>query len=317
MMFFRIRTALLLAAGLFPPLAFCAAKGKSEIVLPFRNLQGEMVVTMSLHGHKGMNFIVDTGFGTTMLDASAAAAAHVKVWPLTSPPLQSAAGAIPLTQCAPHTRIEGYGLRLSGNAVVGDLQELQKGMGIPLAGILGFDSLEQFPFLVDYSASTITINPPKLQQGIEVPMEPPIPNEFNGPIIGLVIELPDGRRVETNLIIDTGSTEGLALHAPFVERYGLQPAAEAKTVSELTYGGAYSVTPGSVRALLLGDQRVEDLQPTYTTSAVGVSGNKRIDGEIGYKILSRFRIFMDAPHHVVVFEPASREDAALPTSVLP
>lgn len=308
MTFFRCRTALLLAVGLFstiPPLAFCAEK-KTEIVLPFRNVHDEIVVSLSLNGHKGMNFIVDTGSGVTILDAATATAAHVKVLPLEASPSQSPAGPFTPTQAAPHAEITGYGLKLRDNLLVGNLQELQKGLGIPLAGIIGFDFLGQLPFLVDYSAKTITISPHNPPHDIEVPVESPISGEFNGPIVCLNLELPGGRRVKANLIVDTGSTEGLTLHVPFVEKYGLQPLAKARPVNQTAYGGSYRVMPGLVPALLLGDLRVEDLQALFDVSPVGVAASERIDGEIGYKILTRFRTFVDASHQVVVFEPVAR-----------
>jgi hypothetical protein len=104
--------------------------------------------------------------------------------------------------------------------------------------------------------------------------------------------------------VDTGSTEGLILHVPFVKKYGLH--SEAQTMSRTAYGGTYNVTPGLIPALLLNDLRVEDLHTLYDVNPVGMAGSERIDGEIGYKILSRFRIFVDAPHHVVIFEPTAR-----------
>jgi hypothetical protein len=295
---------LLLAAGLFstvPPLAFCEQK---EIVLPFQNVQGEMVVTMSLNGHKDMNFLIDTGFGATMLDASTATAAHVKVVSLQTPKIQALSGSSTPSQAAPHAEITGYGLKLLNNALVGDLQELQKKLGIPLAGIIGFDTLGQIPLVVDYSAKTITMFPQHPPKSIEVPIEPSIPGDLEGPIVYFSLELPDGRRVKANLIVDTGSTDGLTLHVPFVKKYGLH--SEAQTVSRTGYGGTYNAMPGLIPALLLGDQRVEDLQALYDVNSVGIAGSERIDGEIGYKILSRFRIFVDASHHVIVFEPAAR-----------
>lgn len=297
---------LLLAVGLFstvPPLAFCQQK---EIVLPFQNVQGEMVVTMSLNGHKDMNFLIDTGFGATMLDASTATAAHVKVVSLQTPKIQALAGSSTPSQAAPHAEITGYGLKLLNNALVGDLQELQEKLGIPLAGIIGFDTLRQIPFLVDYSAKTITMFPQHPPQGIEVPMEPSIPGDLEGPIVCLNLELSDGRKVKANLIVDTGSTDGLTLHVPFVRKYGLQPPEEAQTISRTAYGGTYNVTHGLVPALLLGDQRVEDLQALFDVNPIGMAGSERIDGEIGSKILARFRIFVDASHYVIVFEPAAR-----------
>jgi len=306
MMLFPSRIASLLAVGLFStilPPAFCAAK-KTEIVLPFRNVQGEIVVSFALNGHKGMNFLMDTGSGASVLDTAAATAAHVKILPLAAPQWQSPAGPFAPTQAAPRAKIIGYGLMLHDNLVVGDLQNLQKRLDIPLAGIIGFDFLGQLPFLVNYSTNTITIFPEK-PQGIEVPLEPPIPHEFNGSVICLSLELPDGRQVKAHLTVDTGSTEGLTLHAPFVQKYGLKPPTQAKVVSETSYSGNYNAIPGVVPALLLGNLRVEDLQTLYDVTPVGVAGSEPIDGEIGYKILSRFHVFVDAPHHVVVFEPAS------------
>jgi predicted aspartyl protease len=300
---------LLLATGLFssvPPLAFCVQK---EIVLPFQNVQGEMVVSMSLNGRKGMNFVVDTGFGATIVDTTAATAAHVKVLPLQAPPLQSPAGAIPLTQAAPHAEITGYGLKLRDNLLVGNLQELKKGLGVPLAGIIGFDFLRQLPFMVDYSAKTITFFPHNPPKSIEVAVEPPIPGESDGPIVCLNLELPDGRKVKANLIVDTGSTEGLILHVPFIKKYGLEPldnTSTARTESRLAYGGGYNVTSGLVPALMLGDLRVKDIQALYNVNPIGMAGSELIDGEIGYNILTRFRIFVDASHHIVVFEPSPR-----------
>ena len=140
---------------------------------------------------------------------------------------------------------------------------------------------------------------PDPQQGIEVPIEPLIKGEWDGPVASLNLELPGGRRVNANLIVDTGSTEGLLLHTSFVEKYSLQHV-KPQTADRLAYGGKFGAMPGLVSVLMLGDLRVEDLQTFY---AGGPAASKPIDGEIGYKILSRLRIFVDAPHHVVVFEP--------------
>lgn len=319
MSFSRLRTSMLLAAGLLsavpPPSSHAEMpflwRTNSKIVIPFRNVDDEIVVTLSLDGHKGLNFLIDTGSGFSILDAKEAAAADVKILPLNAPPSQSVGGAFTPNQAAPHARITGYGLELRDNFVVGDLDNLKKGLGIPLAGIIGFDFLGQFPLLVDYSAQTITILSPKSKndtplQSIQVPIEPPIPGEANGPIVRLDLELPGGRRVNANLVVDTGSAEGLILHAPFVEKYRLKPVAQAKTVSRTSYSGTYNATPAVVPALLLGNLKLEHVQALYPQNPAGAAGNERIDGEIGYEILTRFRIFINAPQHIIVFEPATQ-----------
>ncbi len=321
MKFFRPLIALLPAAGLLcailPPSSCAGAPAwlpwgrPSKLVLPFRSVQDEMVVSLSLNGHAGMNFLIDTGFGGTVLDASAVSEAHLDTLSADLPPIQSLAGAFPLTRTAPRVRISGYGLELHGKVLVGNLELLRKVMGMPIAGIIGFDALGRFPFLVDYSAKTITVFPLKrkkepAQPGIELPLQPSPPGVADTPILYVDLELPDGQRAKANLTLDTGSNDGLTLHTYFASQHGLRPLDGAQIVTQAAYGGSHNLAPGSVPALFLGDLRIAEPQTLLEQRPLGVAGSKQTDGEIGFEILSRFRVFVDGPRHLVVFEPASQ-----------
>lgn len=319
-----IRSFSTMALGLFLliPASTSSANGiphsanssnKSTISIPFRDVHHELVVTFSLNGHKGKNFLIDSGFGATILNTSAIRDAHLKTIPVKFS-VESEAGNIAVTQAALQARIDGYGLELRDNLLVGDLELLEQTIGIPLEGIIGFDFLNQSPFLIDYSAKKITIfalndEGIQLPKGIEMPLEPPIAKHAYGPVTDVQIELPDSRRVSAKVILDTGSTTGITLHAPFLDRYGLSVNGNPTFHTATGYGGTSRVVRGVVTALWLGNLRVAEFPAFYAVSPAGMPGSKLIDGEIGYEILSRFRIYVDAPHQRVVFEPIAAKSA--------
>lgn len=306
----------LLAAGLLSailPLAHGAGiphrhdSKDSNITIPFRDVGHELVVTFSLNGHKGKNFLIDTNSGKSFLDSGAAKASHVKTIPIHAR-LNSPVATVDVTEGAPHVRVEGYGLGLDNGFFITNLDPLSHRFGIPVAGVIGYDFLAQFPFLVDYSAKTITIFPPKdtaipLARGIEMPLEPPIPQKQYGPAVSMNLELPDGRRVKAKLSVDTGSLPGLVLHLPFLQRYDLHPAKDAPAVLTTSYGGTRHMVRGTSPVLLLGDLSLSNFETVYATDPVGMGGSTDFDGEIGNEILSRFRVYMDAPHQRVAVEP--------------
>ena len=317
--FLSMSTAALTAGLLFailPPACRASAPRShkssakdSESSIPFRDVHHEIVVTFALNGHKGLNFLIDTGFGMTLLDTSAAAAAHVKTVPVHLY-LHSPAGTFSVTQLAHRVRIDGYGLEFHNDILVGDLEPFYKPFGIPLAGIIGSDFLGQFPFLLDYAAKTMTVFSPEksnvpLKNGIEVPLELFLPGKGDGPAVWLDAELPDGQKVKAALTVDTGSTAGVILNAPFVERYSLKPDDKVRPPIARGYGGKIDLVPGQLPALMIGSLRVSDFDTLFARQPAGSPGSGDTDGEIGYGILSRFRIYMDAPHQRVVFDPVS------------
>lgn len=280
---------------------------ESAITIPFRDVGHELVVTFSLNGHKGRNFLIDTNSGKSFLDSGAAKAAHVKTIPLHAR-LNSPVATVDIAEGAPHVRVEGYGLGLDNGFFITDLDPLSQRFGIPVAGVIGYDFLAQFPFLVDYSAKTITIFPPKdtaipFVHGIEIPLEPPLPQKQYGPAVSLDLELPDGRRMKAKLSVDTGSLPGLVLHLPFLQRNNLHPAKDAPAVLTTSYGGTRHMVRGTSPVVLLGDLRLSSFETVYAIDPIGMGGSTDFDGEIGNEILSRFRVYMDAPHQRVVFEP--------------
>lgn len=310
----RNSTRLLAAGLLFAILPLAKGAGvhprksaqDSAIAIPFRVADHELVVTFSVNGHKGQNFVIDTNSGKSFLDSAAAKAARVKTIPLYAR-LSSPVDTVNVKEGAPHVRVEGYGLRLENGFFITNLDPLSQRFGVSIAGVIGYDFLAQFPFLLDYSTKTITIFPPNqtsapLTHGIEIPLAPPIPQKAYGPAVFVDLELPDGKRVRAKLSLDTGSRPGIVLHLPFLDRYGLHASEDAPAVLVTSYGGTRKMVRGPSLTLLLGDLRLSHFETVYATDAIGMGASKDFDGELGNEILSRFRVYMDAPHQRVVLE---------------
>lgn len=299
---------LLIAA---PPLLCLPWFSHGNVVIPFRTIHGLIIATMSLNGKPGENFVIDTGAFTTVLNASAVAARGLKTHPLHGT-VHCFGGDISISQAAPQATIFGYGLRITGGGIVSDLNPLQGALHLPLFGIIGSDTMTSQPILVDYKAGRITVflrnRMPHLAKDAErIPLESPPPgaDNFPGPVIAAQVQLPDGKLVRASLEIDTGNDTGLILYAPFAAKYGLLDSTPdpKSTVLDHGCGGQFALAPTALPAILLGNQKIANPKTLSAEKAVGAAANTAIDGSIGYPILSRFRVFIDAPQHYVVFEP--------------
>ncbi len=289
---------------------------KKVVVVPFEYVHSLILVRLSLNGLPPVSFSLDTGADTTCLDRQAADAAHLKTVMIKGE-LNSLSGTCALGPVAQGIHVKaGKNELLRGSGLVLDLSQFEKPLGIPLAGILGFDYLRQFPVLLDYRAKTITIFADKKvhysgSSALIVPLEkgkeagkPP-----NLPVIVVQLELPDGSFAEAKLTIDTGFDGSLNLHGPFVREHPSVQAApstnpSARPLYDQAYcGDKYEVELGKVSAIRLGGTRFPAPEVVYSKTPAGVGDSGETDGELGNGFLSQFRIFFDVPHNVIVFEP--------------
>lgn len=289
---------------------------KAKVVLPFESIHGEIVIQLSLNGAPPANFLLDSGAGMTQLDRRAIETAHLKTFSVNSQAL-TPAGKFSFTLAAQdvHLRRNKDEL-LHGSVFATDLSQLEESCGVPLAGVIGFDYIQQYPILLDYSAKTITIFADKEVQyrgpGIIVHAEnmQPSGESIDFPAVIAHLELNNGSRVSARLEIDTGSDHALTLHAPFARQHDVAqqesnrgPKA-APILSETFDGARYQLVRGQISAIRIGNLRIADPGVLYAKEAVGLSASDQTDGELGNKFLSRFRIFFDIPRGLIVFEPS-------------
>lgn len=310
----RFQLAFLWLAGLLiaaPPLCCLSWFSRGNVVIPFKQVHGLMISAMSLNGKPGQNFIIDTGAFNTVLDVSAVNAEGLRTVSVHGT-AHCVGGDVILSQTVPQATIFAYGFQINGGMDVLDLNSLEHLFRVPLTGIVGSDAITSRPILVDYQAGTITMflgkHRPRLEKGAEkIPLESrPGADQFAAPVFPASLELPDGRFVKLNLEIDTGSWDALTLYPAFARKYGLLGADPKPAAMGYGCGGKYWLATASVPAIIIGNEKISDPKTLSVENATGAAASTEIDGVIGYRILSRFRIFIDAPEHFVVFEPPGK-----------
>lgn len=280
---------------------------RATLVFPFEFVNNQIIVRLSLNGIPG-NFILDTGASKTTLNLRAAEAAHLKM-------VKNVGSANGLGKsCAIEMAAENVDIKdakieiLNGTAPVVDLSQLEKGLGVPLEGILGFDYLRLFPILVDYRAKTITFFEDKQVQYRGPEASIPLLLDGDTPVVVATTWLPDGSRADARLEIDTGYYGALDLHGPFVQKH---PSVEADPKTQTAEppsdlqdicGYTFKELSGKISAIQIGNARFPDPQVFYAQTPTGISANSQTDGELGNAFLSQFSLFLDAPQHLLVLD---------------
>jgi hypothetical protein len=100
-------------------------------------------------------------------------------------------------------------------------------------------------------------------------------------------------------VLDTGA--GLTMiSAELAKKVGVQRDKAQKAVGA---GGSVEVHFGTVKALAIGETRIEALKVgIMDLSGISNAIDTDIDGIIGYNFLSRFRVSVDYPKQAVTFE---------------
>lgn len=158
-------------------------------------------------------------------------------------------------------------------------------------GLLGQDFWSRFPVLVDYYYSKITVfNPDKFTPppgGVEVPFHlsmlvPTIRGEVEG--------------VEGDFIVDLGNASGLLLNKHFVDDNNLESTLSLSLYSKRAFGGIGGMVIGRnayTSIFKMGDVELKSLLVFIPDTAVGMMGSEAVAGNIGNRVLEKFRVLFD------------------------
>jgi hypothetical protein len=151
-----------------------------------------IVIQGSVGPLKGLNFLLDTGANTTVLDPRLAQKLHLDATPTSvavpSGRAEGGIGAIPSLRFGP---IHKDNIRV----FIMDLSFLQHALPIQIDGILGLDVLGQSTFVIDYSSRKIRFSPAS-------PMPDSIPLQLED---GLAFVDAVVNHTRVRLLVDTGA----------------------------------------------------------------------------------------------------------------
>ncbi|HEY8948757.1 MAG TPA: PDZ domain-containing protein [Rhizomicrobium sp.] len=280
---------------------YTIANGATETTFPFKLINNHIFANVKVNGKGPYQFIFDTG-GVNLL----------------TPPLTKELG----LAAEGHMQGNGAGdghmdvqlVKVSalqlGDATVKDqvfaqipIDSMGVIEGVPMPGMVGFETFRRFVTQIDYGAHTIALIKPEAfdpkTAGTAVPIK------FNGN----TIEAPatyDG--VSGTFTIDTGNRGSLNLNTPFVAAHA--QFAKYNDVPEATTGWGIG-GPTKSRAfrghnLVIGGQTIAAPVVLLSTGTKGADADPSQSGNIGGGVLKRFVVTLDYGHNTMYLKPVTQ-----------
>jgi membrane-associated protease RseP (regulator of RpoE activity) len=175
--------------------------------------------------------------------------------------------------------------------------------GVPMPGMVGYETFRRFVTRFDYGAHTITLIRPDAFDPKTAGS--PVPIVFNGN----TIEAPaiyDG--VSGTFTIDTGNRAALELNAPFVKSHAQFAKYESAPDAVTGWGVGGKTTSRVVRGgkLVIGGQTIDGEVLQLSTDKKGAGADTSQSGNIGGGVLKRFVVTLDYEHNTMYLKPVTQ-----------
>ena len=287
---------------------FSIADGAKETRFPFQLINNHIYADVKINGKGPYTFIFDTG-GLNLVTPPLAKELGLKV-----EGNMDARGGGSGTMSAGMTKVARVDL---GQATITDqsfmslpLNSMESTEGVPMPGMIGFETFRRFVTRIDYGNKTITLITPK---------------DFDPKNAGTAVPIVfDGNDVEIEgsyegvpgkFVIDTGARQTLMLSSPFVAKHDLHNASVKgeEAVTGWGVGGPTTafVTHGGL--LKIGNVDVQGPLVLLTTDKGGANADDQLAGNIGGGILKRFVVTFDYEHNTMYLKPVTGQVADLDT----
>jgi hypothetical protein len=328
----RIRPAVAVAAFLLCSVACFAAslrqplgtrsesqpplQARKGTVIPFEYARRHLFVTLTVNGHPGLVFLVDTGTNADILNLATSEELGIPVEQITRAKDLGLGGGKVSVAGARDVRVQYGSLELAHSLAIVDLDGLAGSFKHRIDGILGYPLLKRFVAQIDLERQELTLWPPGAYTPSGAGDVLRLTNTGNMPAIAVTVNTA-ARRSETALVsLDTGSDASLMLYPKFAHRSHLDGAflqMQSKDVYGL--GGIFPVRPGLLDSIVMGDVKVTGFT-AYLMQTSPALTRHNVSGAIGMMVLGSYRrIIFDVPQDRVIFEapppaPPSAEAAS-------
>ncbi|MCC6650065.1 MAG: aspartyl protease family protein [Candidatus Eisenbacteria bacterium] len=280
------------------------------VSLPFEYSARHVWLRASVNGAEPRDFLFDTGATLTVLDSTYAASIGVKTEGFMQAQGAGAAGSASFAKLASLTvkNAAGEGVEMT-DVKVGVLSVAPAFAPVfwrSMAGVLGYDFISRFVLTVDYDKGVIELNDPGMfrYKGTE----PPVPMVMNGVVPGVTASFGPG--TEGVFRVDVGSSSSVDVHAPFAAAHALEDSLrEARDVAGTGFGGQFVTRLGRLRTMTLGPYSWNDAMVTISRATEGAFASEEFAGNIGNRVLERFRMTLDYDGRRIWFEPGKRYPA--------
>lgn len=284
---------------------FVSRPASAGVAFNFEN-QHILVPTM-VNGIGPIWFILDTGSNYNFLNGSRLDQFHLKTYGA----LQTEGGA----NTTSGAYVESVTLRVGGvelrnqHAGVIPMNGLEKVLGVPIGGLLGYDFISRFVTAIDYPGQKLEFFDPRKfhyrGQGTAIPLL----MQTSEPYLQQSITV-KGEKVAALFVLDSGAADAINLTSGFVKEHNLleragDPQAKPKSVagSEKEFFGATTIR-GLIDEVQLGPYTLHHVIGNLSVGTHGAYASSMFSGTIGEAVYSRFsRMILDYARDRVILEP--------------
>ncbi len=286
---------------------FYMKEEKRKVKIPFYDQNNLIVVPVSLNEGEPLNFLIDTGVKSNILFSKAIGDA-MGLFYTRKLNLMGADGKTVLTALvSPNNHFDLGQLEGKLQAILvltEDFFELDKVVGLPIHGIIGYEFFKFNPVKIDYDHQIISFYRRDVFK-----CKPFGYREMNlefdnyKPYIQTFIKQFNGIDLAAKLLIDTGANHGLMLNRETSEDIVLPPVT-VETHLGRALGGDLFGHVGRIKKFTMGRlsfRRVITSFPEETefSSIIIESGRK---GSLGSDVISRMQVIFDYPREKLLFK---------------
>jgi hypothetical protein len=299
----------------FSPGASDVVMNSEAVTLPFTLEGNHIILQAQVNGSPPIGFILDTGDDHETINVTRMASFGLTSYG--SIHTEGGGGPADMSFAAGATfTFLGFELR-DQHVTVLDQSGLERALGIPLGGILGYDFLSRFVVEVNYDSKTMTLHNSNGWKYSGKGAIVPITFDDGIPYFDAVLSVPTKLSLAAHMVMDFGAADTMTFTSPFVKANELIKLAGTNTHIATSPGleGQFftqSNMRGHIDELHLGGLVARSIPVSLSANSEGAYASPNFAGTVGEGIFSRYHVFIDYARHRVIFEDTSKTDAAFP-----
>ncbi len=282
--------------------------------IPFTLEANHIVFNASLNGSKPVGFLLDTGADQNVVNETRLAEFGLKVYAKTTTTGGGGSADYSYAQGAT-LKLPGVELRNQHVAII-DETGLERALGIPLGGLLGYDFISRFVVEIDYEKKLITLHDPKNWKYEGSGAVVPVTFDSGIPFMNGTISV-GHHDIPAYLVLDFGAAETMTLTSPFVKANHLVKLAQTNATVNRPAGlenqfFAQNNVRGHIDRMQLGTLAVDSLPVNLSVNVKGAYASATFAGTVGETIYRRYHVFLDYARERVIFEPTAETAKPFP-----
>jgi hypothetical protein len=272
--------------------------------LPFEYQARHVWLRASVNGGPPADFIYDTGASMTVIDSAYAAKIGLQTEGLQQGQGAGATGGASFAALSSLTVAAGDGDGIEMNdvrvAVLSVNSILAPYFWRDCAGVIGFDFINRFVNELDFDGRLLTLHEPKAFRYAGPGTAIPMTLAGHTPVVTMTL---DGG-IAGDFRVDVGSGSTVDLHTPFVKRHELMTkAGRGVELMGGGFGGTFTTRMVRMKKLEIGPYSWADPVISLSQATVGAFTSEDYAGNIGNRLLERFKVTLDYERRQMWLEP--------------